>query len=128
MLPLGRTVFCILSIIYFQLQAKDVKVCEVEFNSEFVARVIPKLDWPEVVKAAEQLGQLGDLPTTLVEDYENDTEFLKKAHHVLLEIEVINGDLVCPETGRKFPLSDGIPNMLLNEDEVQCCLNILHYK
>ena len=122
-----QTVFCILSIIYFQLQAKDVKVCEVEFNSEFVARVIPKLDWPEVVRAAEQLGQLGDLPTTLVEDYENDTEFLKKAHHVLLEIEVINGDLVCPETGRKFPLSDGIPNMLLNEDEVQCCLNILHY-
>ena len=61
---------------------------------------------------------MGDLPTTLVEDYENDTEFLKKAHHVLLEIEVINGDLVCPETGRKFPLSDGIPNMLLNEDEV----------
>ena len=95
-----------------------MKVCEVEFNGEFIARVIPKLDWPEIVKAAEQLGQLGDLPPTLVEDYENDTEFLKKAHHVLLEIEVINGDLVCPETGRKFPLNDGIPNMLLNEDEV----------
>ena len=89
-----------------------------EFNSEFIARVIPKLDWPEVVKAAEQLGQLGALPATLVDDYENDTEFLKKAHHVLLEIEVINGDLVCPESGRKFPLNDGIPNMLLNEDEV----------
>ena len=95
-----------------------MKVCEVEFNIEFIARVIQKLEWAEVVRAAEQLGQLGDLPTTLVEDYENDTEFLKKAHHVLLEIEVINGDLVCPETGRKFPLSDGIPNMLLNEDEV----------
>ena len=95
-----------------------MKVCEVEFNGEFIARVIPKLEWPEVVKAAEQLGQLGDLPTGLVEDYENDTEFLKKAHHVLLEIEVINGDLVCPETGRKFPVNDGIPNMLLNEDEV----------
>ena len=25
---------------------------------------------------------------------------------------------VCPETGRKFPVADGIPNMLLNEDEV----------
>ena len=93
-------------------------MCEVEFNGEFIARVIPKLDWPEVVRAAEQLGQLGDLPATLVDDYENNIEFLKKAHHVLLEIEVINGDLVCPETGRKFPLNDGIPNMLLNEDEV----------
>jgi len=100
------------------IEAKDTRVCEVEFNQDFIARVISKLDWPEVVKAAEQLGQLGDLPTALVDDYETDVEFLKKAHHVLLEIEVINGDLVCPETGRKFPVSDGIPNMVLNEDEV----------
>ena len=31
---------------------------------------------------------------------------------------MINGELVCPETKRKFPVSDGIPNMLANEDEV----------
>lgn len=37
---------------------------------------------------------------------------------MLLEVEVINGDLLCPESGRKFPINDGIPNMLLNEDEV----------
>ena len=76
------------------------------------------MDWPEVCRAAQQLDQLGDLPTTLSQEYENDQEFLKKAHHVLLEVEVINGDLVCPETGRKFPVTDGIPNMLFNEDEV----------
>ena len=93
-------------------------MCEVEFNQDFIARVIPKLDWAEVVRAAEGLGQLGDLPHALVDNYETDVDFLRKAHHVLLEIEVINGDLVCPETGRKFPVSDGIPNMLLNEDEV----------
>ena len=39
-------------------QAKDTRVCDVEFNQEFIARVIPKLDWPEVVKAAEGLGQV----------------------------------------------------------------------
>ncbi len=37
---------------------------------------------------------------------------------MLLEIDIINADLVCPETGRKFPVADGVPNMLLNEDEV----------
>ncbi len=89
-----------------------------EFNPEFIARVISKLEWSEVVRAAQKLEMLGDLPTTLAEDYESDQEFLKKAHHVLLEIEVINGDLVCPETGRKFPITDGVPNMLFNEDEV----------
>jgi multifunctional methyltransferase subunit TRM112 len=64
------------------------------------------------------LGVLGDLPRTLAPDFENDEEFLKKAHHVLLEVEVLAGELVCPETGRLFPIKDGIPNMLLNEDEV----------
>lgn len=33
-----------------------------------------------------QLGHAGDLPKSLVEDYENNEEFLKKVHHVLLEV------------------------------------------
>ena len=102
----------------FSIQAKDVKVSEVDFNPDFIARVIPRLDWPVVVKAAKELGQDADLPEELAENYDKDQDFLKKAHHVLMEIEIINGDLVCPETGRRFPVADGIPNMLLNEDEV----------
>ena len=101
-----------------QIEAKDVKVSEVDFNPEFIARIIPKLDWTEVCRAADGLGQLGELSSTLCEDYETNQEFLRKAHHVLLQVEVINGDLVCPESGRKFPVTDGIPNMLLNEDEL----------
>ena len=103
---------------FHNFQAKDVKVCEAEFNPEFIARVIPRLDWSVIVKAATELGHASDLPSDLAENYENDQDFLKKVHHVLMEIDIINGDLVCPETGRKFPVSDGIPNMLLNEDEV----------
>lgn len=89
-----------------------------EFNPEFVSRVIPKLDWGALYKAADSIGHLGELPMEPVQDYENNEDFLRRVHHVLLEIEIINGDLVCPETGRKFPICDGIPNMLLNEDEV----------
>lgn len=33
------------------------------------------------------------------------------------QVTLEEGSLVCPETGRKFPVSKGIPNMLLNEDE-----------
>jgi len=100
------------------IQARDVKVSEVEFNQDFISRIIPKIDWECLCRAAEQLGHLDDLPKAVIDNYESDTEFLKKAHHALLEIEVINGDLVCPETHRKFPVTDGIPNMLLNEDEI----------
>jgi len=101
-----------------QIQARDVKVMEVDFKPEFVARIIPKIDWECLCRAAEELGHLNDLPKSVPESYENEMEFLKKAHHVMLEVEVINGDLVCPESGRKFPVTDGIPNMLLNEDEI----------
>ena len=47
-----------------------------------------------------------------------NVEFLKVLHHVLLEIVVVEGQLICPESGRIFPISQGIPNMLLHEDEV----------
>ena len=47
-----------------------------------------------------------------------DANFMQALHCVLLELHVLEGSLVCPESGRVFPVSDGIPNMLLNEDEV----------
>ncbi len=49
---------------------------------------------------------------------QEDEEVLKKMHRILLEYEVEEGELICPETGRKFPISKGIPNMLLQENEV----------
>ncbi len=65
-----------------------------------------------------QVGFGDGLPDSPPDAFENDEDFLKAAHHVLLEVEVLEGDLECPETGRKFPVSGGIPNMLLREDEV----------
>lgn len=38
--------------------------------------------------------------------------------HFKWQIEIVDGNLVCPESGRKFPIKNGIANMLLNEDEV----------
>ena len=70
-------------------KARDVKVSEVEFNQEFIARLIPKVDWECLCRAAEQLGHLDDLPKSMPENYENDLEFLKKAHHALLEVCIV---------------------------------------
>ncbi|KAG9346483.1 hypothetical protein AGOR_G00074920 [Albula goreensis] len=99
------------------IKATEVKVNEVEFNPQFVSRMIPKLEWTALVQAAQGLGHLNDLPNELVPDYEKNEEFLRKVHRVLLEVEVLEGCLQCPESGREFPISKGVPNMLLNEDE-----------
>lgn len=98
--------------------ATEVKEVKVDFNKEFVSRMIPKMDWPALCGAAESLGKLGDLPKELISEYETNEDFLQKAHHILMEVEIITGNLVCPETGRKFPITNGIPNMLVNDEEL----------
>ncbi|XP_041094050.1 multifunctional methyltransferase subunit TRM112-like protein [Polyodon spathula] len=95
------------------IQATEVKLNDVDFNAEFVARMIPKMEWSALVGAADSVSVLSTLPS----DYENNEDFLRKVHHVLLEVEVLEGTLKCPESGREFPVSKGVPNMLLNEDE-----------
>ena len=64
------------------------------------------------------VGQAGKLPENAPTEDENDEDLLKKVHHALVEIEVVQGHLECPESGRQFPITNGIPNMLLNENEV----------
>ncbi|KAL8241277.1 hypothetical protein R6Q59_014632 [Mikania micrantha] len=75
--------------------------------------------WGKVGKADVALmwqwGKVGKLPDQSVLDSD---EFLRKFHHALLELHLQEGALVCPETGRRFPVNKGTPNMLLHEDEV----------
>lgn len=45
-------------------------------------------------------------------------ELSEKINEAMVGIEIIEGTLVCPETATRFPIKDGIPNMLINEDQV----------
>jgi multifunctional methyltransferase subunit TRM112 len=78
---------------------------EAEFHAEFLVNTLGKIEWDAFVGAAREIG-------------EDDESFLRAFHHALLEVHVQEGYLVCPDSGRRFPITKGIPNMLLNEDEV----------
>lgn len=101
------------------VSATDVKVNEVDFNPEFISRIIPKIDWDVLWTTADSIGHSKGLPKTVDANFEENEDFLRKAHRVLLEVEVVEGFLTCPESGRKFSISKGIPNMLLTEAEVE---------
>ncbi|XP_077291252.1 tRNA methyltransferase subunit 11-2 [Arctopsyche grandis] len=100
------------------ITATDCRLVDVDFNPDFIARMIPKIDWNVLWSAVDTLGHSEGLPKDIVENYEDDQVFLRKAHRALMEIEVLEGTLTCPETGRQFPIARGIPNMLLTEAEV----------
>lgn len=104
----------------FPLLIEVEKVIEkqVDFNPDFLKNIFPKIDWQALVQASRSMGY-AELPEESAESSMLDSDdFLRKFHHALLELHLEEGALVCPETGRKFPVNKGIPNMLLHEDEV----------
>ena len=104
----------------FPLRIEVEKVLEkhVDFNADFLRNMFPKIKWKAFVDAARTIGY-AELPKEVDESSMlTSEEFLNKFHHALLELHLEEGALVCPETGRRFPVNNGIPNMLLHEDEV----------
>ncbi|TFY81508.1 hypothetical protein EWM64_g2503 [Hericium alpestre] len=101
----------------FPLQLKDVQVeqREAEFNPDFLRGFMPRIEWKALVEAAKQVG---DTSLPLEQPEMLDDEFLKQLHHVLLEIHIDEGALVCPNCGHVYPIMNGIPNMLLAENEI----------
>lgn len=103
----------------FPLGIEVEKVIEkqVELSADFLRNLFPKIEWKALVDAARTMGY-AELPEQVDSSMLDSNELLTKFHHALLELHLEEGALVCPETGRRFPVTKGIPNMLLHEDEV----------
>ncbi|KAG0706415.1 hypothetical protein DFH29DRAFT_902263 [Suillus ampliporus] len=101
----------------FPLVFQDVQVelQEAEFNPDFIRNMLPRLEWTALVNAAKQVGD-----TSLPPEQPDmmDDELLQKLHHVLMEIHVTDGAMVCQNCNHVYPVSNGIPNMLLAEHEI----------
>lgn len=103
----------------FPLRIEVVKMVEkqVDFNPDFLKNMFSKIEYKALLDASITMGY-AELPEHAEPSMLESDEFLRKLHHALLELHLEEGALVCPETGRKFPVNKGIPNMLLHEDEV----------
>ena len=85
---------------------------------DFVKRMLPILEWPALVQAAAEMG-ISTLPPTLTTDLAESEAFLQALYHILMNVHLMKGMLTCPVTGREFPVTDGIPNMMLEEEECE---------
>lgn len=101
----------------FKIEAEKIEEHDMEYDPDFLRHIFPRIQWSAFREGAAALGQ-GPFPETVTEEMLHDDEFLQKFHHALLEVHLEEGALVCPETGRKFLVNQGIPNLLLQEDEV----------
>lgn len=69
-------------------------------------------------KGAAELG-IPTLPAVLTEDLAQDNDFLIALYYVLMNVHLVQGVLTCPITGRDFPVTNEIPNMILEEEECE---------
>jgi multifunctional methyltransferase subunit TRM112 len=97
-----------------------------------VSKMISKVDYGALLVAVTEIRTTNLLSAELVPEIpterpsESDLQvvegdmntILEALHVVLFNIHVLEGALICPDTGRRFPIKDGIPNMILHEDEI----------
>jgi len=100
-----------------RLVATKVEVLESAYDGEFLSHLLPSLDWPALRDAASAVG-VTSLPETLDDELRGDEAFLRALHHVLFDVHVIQGQLVCRESNQVFPIDEGRPNMMLPESLV----------
>uniref|UniRef100_A0A915Q800 Multifunctional methyltransferase subunit TRM112-like protein n=1 Tax=Setaria digitata TaxID=48799 RepID=A0A915Q800_9BILA len=99
------------------LTATRKEIKQQEYNDSFIQRMIPKLNYNAFREAALNIGEGEKLPEQLPEKLEE--ELKNELHRLLVCVEVIEGELKCPESGRIFPIRDGIPNMLTGANETK---------
>lgn len=61
---------------------------------------------------ASKAVSITSLPEILQEDMVQDTAFLLALYHILLNVHVVEGILVCPATQQQFVISNEIPNFI----------------
>ena len=94
------------------IECEKMEEVEADFNADFMVRMVEKVEYGALMATLASLNVETKLPAAVPEKFAEDEEFLNALHHALMEIEILEGQLVCPETGKKFPIKDGIPSML----------------
>lgn len=102
----------------FPLQYTECQLAqeEQEFNPEFLCHMLDRLDWPAVLRVAQDLGN-DSLPPTKPTDIdpimEEDQPLLKDLHTLLNETRIVEGKMTCRNCGHIYHIKNSIPNFLL---------------
>lgn len=99
-------------------QGTDSTPADAQREVAFVKGILGVLDWPALVQGASAMG-LRTLPPVLTEELAKNQEFLRALYHVLMNVHLVKGMLTCPVTGREFPVTNGIANFMLEEEECE---------
>lgn len=99
------------------IEIEELEVAETEELDEskidFIRSVLPDLDWEGVLLVSKQIeGFQGILPDLFDESLLADDNFVEAMYRLLIDINIVKGKLICPESGKIFPIENGLPCMM----------------
>ncbi|CAI5700701.1 unnamed protein product [Peronospora effusa] len=104
----------------FPLRMDGVVVLETQFSKSFMLHIMRSIDYPALCHTTKELNhpEVPTLPEHLPTDLSEQDDLLKLIHRVIFDTNIVEGELVCNNCGRSYQVSNAVPNMLLEEDEL----------
>ena len=110
------------------IEVAELQVEESAVDKQFLLKLLPKINYPALTSAVKEIAHhceppLPAIPEELdVSDVDGlrnmDDATVSSLYRVLFDVYLVEGFLICPDTGRRFPVKQRIPNMILHEDEI----------
>ncbi|CAH0476873.1 unnamed protein product [Peronospora belbahrii] len=97
-----------------------VVVLETQYSKSFMLHIMRSIDYPALCYTTRELNhpEVPVLPEQLPADLSEQDDLLKLIHRVIFDTNIVEGELVCNNCGRSYQVSNAVPNMLLEEDEM----------
>lgn len=100
------------------IQASKVIAKPNKYDEELLRRFLKKIDLNGLNSACKDINILKVDMLTLTEEQKNSKEFLEYLNTVLFETLIEEGSLKCNHCEREYPIKQGIPDMVLRDDEL----------
>lgn len=100
------------------IKANKVNNPQVEFNEEKVKLFFEKMNKKTLTQACKDLNLFKFDFEKLTDELKESKEFWEYVSHILFEVEVDDGNLVCAKCGREYQIKRGIVDMVLKDDEI----------
>ncbi|AMD20590.1 HDL154Cp [Eremothecium sinecaudum] len=90
-----------------------------EFNAQFLLRILDRVDWNAVVAVAHDLGNSSlpaakpELPREPEQLSEEQMVILRDLHTLFVQTSIAEGEMQCRNCGQIYYIKNSIPNLLL---------------
>lgn len=90
----------------------ELQQIEQDFQPEFILNILDRVQWDALVKVLANLGN-NSLPQEKPNITIEDVEFLKNLHQLLIETNILEGEMICENCNHIYYIKNSIPNFLL---------------